>query len=55
MERSVLIRAIMWEYNISKANANALVTLYENHNKYNILCEFVKDRRDISMIRENYV
>jgi len=55
MERSVLIRAIMWEYNISKANADALVTLYENHNKYNTLCEFVKDRRDISMIRESYV
>lgn len=55
MERSVLIRAIMWEYNMSKANANALVTLYEKHEKYNTLCKFVKDRCDISMIKQSYV
>ena len=55
MERSVLIKAIMWEYNLSKANADALVTLYENHNEYGDLCEFVKDRLDISMIKERYV
>ena len=55
MERPVLIRAIMWEYNMSKANADALVTLYENHSNYNRLCEFVKNRCDISMIRESYV
>ena len=55
MERSVLIRAIMWEYNMSKAKAEALVVSYENHNKYSDLCEFVKDRRDISMIKQSYV
>lgn len=55
MERSVLIRAIMWEYNISKANADALVTLYENHNRYSDLCEFVKNRCNISMIKQSYV
>lgn len=55
MERSVLVKAIMWEYNMSKKNAENLVGLYESHNKYADLCKYVKDREEISMIKANYV
>ena len=49
MERHVLVNEIRWEYNYSKAKAEELVSMYENHGKYEDLCELVKAKQDISM------
>ena len=54
MERCVLINEIMWEYDLTKAQANELVDRYEKHEHYDDLCEFVKAKRNIAMI-QNYV
>ena len=54
MEKSTLVREIMWEYDTTKAKAECIVAAYESHNKYENLCELVKAKRDISVIVKDY-
>lgn len=54
MERCVLINEIMWEYDLTKAQANKLIDHYEEFGLYTKLCEFVKSKQDLAMI-QHYV
>ena len=54
MERCVLVNEIMWEYDLTKVQANELVSKYEKYDLYTELCEFVKSKQDLAMI-QNYV
>lgn len=50
MERNVLIKEIMWEYDYTKSKAEQIVSQYEKENKYDDLCDLIKIRQDISMV-----
>lgn len=55
MEKSTLIKEIMWEYNTTKANAEKLVEKYESSGKYKTLCELIKVRDSLSTVGKNHV
>ena len=54
MEKSTLIKELMWEYDVTKTKAKCIIAAYELYNKYEDLCELVKDKRDISVIVKDY-
>lgn len=54
MEKSTLIKEIMWEYDTTKAKAKCIVAAYELYDKYEDLCELVKTKQDISVIVKDY-
>lgn len=54
MERHVLVNEICWEYDFSKAKAEAIISCYEKQGRYEDLCELVKAKQTIStVIRED--
>ena len=50
MEKDVLIKEIMWEYNYTQQKATDIVDMYIKLGKYNDLCELVIAKRNLSMV-----
>jgi len=49
MEKDVLIKEIMWEYNYSKQHAEKLVQMYIDMDKYEDLCGLIIAKKNISI------
>ena len=50
MEKSVLIREMMWEYNYTKYQATNIVEQYEKQGEYDSLCELVIAKKQLSHV-----
>lgn len=50
MEKSVLIREMMWEYNYTKYQATNIVEQYEKQCEYGSLCELVIAKKQLSHV-----
>lgn len=50
MEKSVLVREIMWEYDYTKHQAMNIVEQYEKQDEYDSLCELVIAKKQLSHV-----
>lgn len=55
MEKDVLIREIMWEYDYTKSKAASIVDEYEKNKKYEDLCELVIAKKELCHATGEYV
>lgn len=55
MEKDVLIREIMWEYDYTKSKATSIANEYEKNKKYNELCELVIAKKELCHATGKYV
>lgn len=55
MEKDVLIREIMWEYDYTKAKAASIVDEYEKNKRYEDLCELVITKKELCHATGEYV